>query len=129
MNRKSFLTLVSAIAMLVGTVALLLPAALLDSKGVAPNAAANVWAREVGIALISIALIAFSVKGHPDSPTMKAFLMGNAVLQLGLFPIEIMAFANGTLTKLSGIVPNSLLHLGLAAAFVYYAARVQAPPP
>jgi MFS-type transporter involved in bile tolerance (Atg22 family) len=129
MNRKSFLTLVSAIAMLVGTVALLLPAALLDSKGVAPNAAASVWAREVGIALISIALIAFSVKGHPDSPTMKAFLMGNAVLQLGLFPIEIMAFANGTLTKLSGIVPNSLLHLGLAAAFVYYAARVQAPPP
>jgi hypothetical protein len=129
MNRKSFLTLVSAIAMLVGTVALLLPAALLDSKGVAPNAAANVWAREVGIALISIALIAFIVKGHPDSPTMKAFLIGNALLQLGLFPIEIMAFANGTLTKLSGIVPNSLLHLGLAAAFVYYAARVQTPPP
>jgi len=124
MSRKSFLTLVSIIAMSVGTVALLLPAALLDSKGVGPNPAANVWAREVGAALISIAVVAFIVRDHPDSPTMKAFLLGNAVLQLGLLPIEIIALANGTLTKLSGIVPNSVLHVVLAAAFAYYATRI-----
>jgi hypothetical protein len=125
MKRKSFLALVGAIAMCVGGVALFLPAALLESKGVAANAAANVWVREVGIALVSIGVIAFSVRGHPDSPTLRAFLIGNAVLQAGLLPIEIVAFANGTLTKMSGIVPNSLLHVGLAAAFVCYALRIR----
>jgi len=125
MNRKTFLSLVSVIAMSVGTVALLLPTALLASKGVAPNPAANVWAREMGVALIAIATVAFLVKGHPDSPTMKAFLIGNAVLQLGLLPIEIAALANGTLTKLSGIFPNSVLHIALAAAFAYYAMQIR----
>lgn len=125
MSRKSFLALVSAIAMAVGSMALFLPAVLLESKGVVGNAAANVWMREVGIALVSMAVIAFTVRGHPDSPTLRAFLIGNAVLQLGLLPIEIIAFAGGTLTKLSGIVPNSLLHAGLAAAFVYYALQVR----
>ena len=124
MKRKTFLTWVSLIGMSVGTVALLLPAALLSTKGVAPNPAANVWAREVGIALIAISSVAFIVRAHPDSPTMKAFLIGNAVLQAGLFPIEIVALANGTLTQLSGIVPNSVLHVVLAAAFMYYAAQI-----
>jgi hypothetical protein len=126
MNRKIFLTLVSLIAMSVGSVALVLPEVLLLSKGVSANAAANVWVREVGVALISMACMAFFVRGHPDSPTMKAFLMGNAIFQLGLLPIEIIAFANGTLTIGSGIVPNSLLHVGLAAAFVYFAVRIRA---
>lgn len=125
MNRKTFLTVVSLIGMSVGTVALLLPTALLGSKGVEPNPAASVWMREVGVALIAISTVTFLVKGHPDSPTMKALLIGNAVLQLGLFPIEIVALANGTLTKLSGIVPNSVLHVALAAAFAYYATQIR----
>jgi hypothetical protein len=125
MNRKSFLTVAGAIALCVGMLALFLPAVLLESKGVPAHAAAEVWVREVGIALVSIALVALCVRGHPDSPTLKAFLLGNAMLQIGLFPIEIIAFANGTLSKLSGIVPNSLLHVGMAAAFVYYASRIR----
>jgi hypothetical protein len=125
MSRKSFLTLVSIVAMCVGAVALWLPAALLESKGVGPNPAANVWVREVGVALTAIAVVAFLVRGHADSCTMKAFLLGNAVLQFGLLPIEIMAFANGTLTRLSGIIPNSVLHAVLGAAFVYYAMTVR----
>ncbi|HYW56120.1 MAG TPA: hypothetical protein VE934_04120 [Polaromonas sp.] len=124
MSRKVFLTVVSFIATAVGSAALFLPAALLESKGVVPHAATIVWVREVGVALIAIGLVAWMVRGHPDSPTMRAFLMGNAVLQLGLLPIEIIAFANGTLSKVSGIVPNSLLHATLAAAFVYYAWKV-----
>jgi hypothetical protein len=127
MNRKIFLTLVSLIAASVGTVALAVPGVLLLSKGVLDNPAANVWVREVGAALISMAYIAFLVRGHPDSPTMKAFLMGNAIFQLGLLPIELVAFANGTLTKGSGVVPNSLLHVGLASAFIYFATQIKTP--
>lgn len=125
MNRKSFLTVVGTIAMCVGLVALFAPQALLESKGVPDNAAARVWVREVGVALVSIAFVALMVRGHPGSPTLRAFLMGNAALQIGLFPIEILAFANGALTRVSGIVPNSLLHIGLAMGFLFYALRIR----
>jgi hypothetical protein len=123
MSRKTFLTLVSVIACLIGTFALFAPSALLESKGVAPSESANVWAREVGVALISIGVATFLLKAHADSPTLRAFLVGNAVLQIGLFPIEIGAYANGVITKLSGIIPNSILHIVLAAGFIYFATR------
>lgn len=83
MSRKVFLVVVSVIATTVGTLAALLPAALLESKGVVANAAANVWMREVGIALIAMGFIAFRVRGQPDSPTLRAFMPGNAGWQLG----------------------------------------------
>ena len=47
------------------------------------------------------------------------------VFQVGLFPIEIAAYAAGVITKLSGIVPNEILHLVLAGGFVFFAARVK----
>jgi hypothetical protein len=129
MSRKVFLTLAAIIAFTVGTVAVLLPAMLLESKGIVANTAATIWVRELGVALISIALVAFLVRGQADSPTMRAFLLGNAVLQAGLLPIEIIAFANGILTQASGIIPNSVLHVVLAFAFFYYAARVHSVGP
>ncbi|NMM29049.1 MAG: hypothetical protein HHJ12_17625 [Glaciimonas sp.] len=127
MNRKTFLTFASIIALGVGAFALLQPAVLLESKGVALNAAADVWMRELGIALISIGVMLLVVRGHPDSPTLRAFLIGNAILQLGLLPIEIVAFVNGVITKVSGIVPNSVLHLLLACGFAYFAISMKTP--
>jgi hypothetical protein len=53
--------------------------------------------------------------------------MGNAVLHLGMLPIELVAFSQGLLTKLGGVVPNSVLHLVLAFGFVVYARRVRVP--
>ena len=91
MSRRTFLTLASIIALGVGGFALTAPAALLASKGVVADAAAEVWVREVGLILIAVGVNAFLVKGHADSPTLRAFLIGNAVLQLGLLPIEIVA--------------------------------------
>ncbi len=125
MSRRTFLTVVSFIAVGIGAIALLMPAALLESKGVAANAAADVWVREVGIALISIGIVTFVLRGHPDSPTLRAFLVGNAILQLGLLPIEIVAYAQGVITKASGIVPNSILHALLACGFAYYAVSIK----
>jgi hypothetical protein len=125
MSRKVFLTIVSVIALAVGSLALFAPAALLESKGVAPSEAGNVWARELGVALIAIGVCAVLVRRHDDSPTMRAFLIGNAILQFGLFPIEIAAYSSGVITKASGIIPNSILHVVLAAAFVHFAVRVK----
>lgn len=125
MQRKTFLTpfltIAALIALGVGAVALLQPAALLASKGVALNPAAEVWMRELGCALVATGVVAWLVRAHPASPTLQAVLVGNAVLQLGLLPIEILAYRSGVITQLSGIVPNSVLHLALAAGFAWFA--------
>ena len=85
-----------------------------------PNAATNVWVREVGVLVVAIGVTAFLVRGQPDSPTLRALLIGNVVVQLGLLSVEVIAYARGVITKLSGIVPNTLLHVALAAGFTYY---------
>ena len=129
MSRKTFLTICSVIACSVGAFALVAPGVLLASKGVAPSAAAHVWARELGVALIAFGVMFVFIRNVPDSPAVRALLAGAAVLQLGLFPIEIVAYYGGTITKASGVVPNSFLHLVLAGAFAYYATRVKTSQP
>ena len=126
MKRSTFLSLAALIALAVGVFALFFPVALLASKGVS-SAAASVWTREVGVLLIAIGVIAFLVRNHEDSPTLQAFFIGNVIVQVGLFPIEILAYREGTITQLSGIIPNSILHLCLASAFTYYAMRMKPP--
>ena len=96
MSREVFLTIVAGVAVCIGGFAAALPRLLLDSKGVAPNAATNVWVREVGVLIV----------------------------QLGLLPIEVVAYARGVITKRSGIVPNTVLHVVLAAGFAFYAAAM-----
>jgi hypothetical protein len=124
MKRSTFLSIAASIALAVGAFALFAPAELLASKGIS-STTASVWTREVGALLIAIGVIVFSVRNHADSPTLQAVLNGNAIVQLGLFPIEVLAYREGTITQLSGIVPNSVLHLCLAAGFLYYATTMK----
>jgi hypothetical protein len=125
MTRKTFLTVGSLIALGVGLLALVAPDLLLASKGVSGTAPA-VWTREVGVALIAVGATAFAVRGHDDSPTLRAFLYGNLAIQLGLLPIEPLAWHAGVITSLAGIVPNTVAHLLLAAGFSYYAVTMPA---
>jgi hypothetical protein len=123
-QRPLFLTFSSAVALAVGSFALALPQVLLESKGVAlPNEAAVVWVRELGVAIFALGVMLFLVRRHAESPTLRAFLYGNALLQLGLLPIEIAAHQERVLTRVSGIVPNSLLHVVLALGFLACASR------
>lgn len=123
MTRKTFLTIASVIALAVGTIAALFPIAILESKGVTPGAPVIVWIRQVGVAIVSVGLTSFLIRGHAPSATVRAFLFGNAAHQLMLAPIEVVAFVDGTITKLSGIVPNTVLHLLLATGFLFFASR------
>lgn len=125
MKRKTFLTAVSVVAAMIGTFAMLAPAALLESKGVAPSAATNVWVREVGVAIFASGVTTFLMRGLEDSPGLRVLLIGNMVLQIGLLPVEIVGYSQGVITKLSGIVPNEVLHLVLACAFGHFALRIK----
>jgi hypothetical protein len=121
MSREVFLTIVAGVAVCIGVFAAALPHRLLDSKGVTADPATKVWVREVGVLIAAIGVTAFLVRGQPDSPTLRALLIGNAIVQLGLLPIEVIAYARRVITKLSGIAPNTVLHAALAAGFTYYA--------
>jgi hypothetical protein len=123
--RVLFLTTASAIACAVGCFAVAAPGALLETKGAAANPIAMIWVREVGVLLIALGITTFLVRKHDDSVTLRAFLLGNALVQLGIFPVEILGVTAGVLHKASGVVPNSILHLALASAFLHFARRMR----
>ncbi|MEQ1553239.1 MAG: hypothetical protein ABL929_03615 [Ferruginibacter sp.] len=120
MSRQIFLTIASIIAFSVGIFAILFPNTLLASKGVEPLVGTLVWMRETGLLLLTIGIIAFLVRKHESSETLKIFLFGNIIIQIGLFVIELLAYFNGIITKLSGIIPNLTLHILLAIGFVHF---------
>jgi hypothetical protein len=119
MSRQIFLTIVSIIEFSVGTFALIFPNILLESKGVTPLVATLFWAREVGLLLIAIGITAFLIRNHEVSATLKVFLFGNIIIQIGLFVIELLAYFNNVITKLSGIITNLTLHILLAIGFTH----------
>ena len=124
-SRYWFLTLASLVAVGVGGAALVAADAMLAAKGIADNAAAQVWVREVGALLLAVGFIVWRVRSHGDSATLRVLLFGNALLQLALLPIEVVAYAQGVIPALMGIVPNTVLHVVLAAGFVVHARAVR----
>jgi len=124
-----FLTLGSAVSLAIGSVAVAFPRVVLESKGVAlPNGAAAIWVREVGIVIFALGVIMFLVRRHAESPTLRAIFFGNAIVQIGLLPIELAAYHERVITRVSGIIPNSLLHLVLASGFWVFAVRMTRTP-
>jgi hypothetical protein len=130
MSRNVFLSVVACVALLVGSFALIGPGAFLQgAKGALPSAAAEVMMREVGVLLVSVGVLGWLVRKQPDSPTLKSVLWANALLQVGIFPIEIVAYLRGVFPVLSGIVPNSVFHVLAAGGFVYFASTCRAEAP
>lgn len=118
-SRKTLLTLTAVTAIAVGTLALLAPGILIEKiKVAAPSATADVMARTAGVLLVTIGLLNFLVRGHGDSPTMRAILLVNLILQVPILPIDPLAFLSGTFTTLGSFMPNTILHLLLAVGFV-----------
>jgi hypothetical protein len=125
LSRYWFLTLASLVAVGVGGAAIVAPEAMLATKGISRNAAAQVWVSEVGAVLLAVGFIAWCVRSHGDSATLRVLLWGNALLQLALLPIEVVAHVQGVIPALMGIVPNTVLHVVLAAGFVVHARAVR----
>jgi hypothetical protein len=121
MTRKLFLTIAAVVAALVGALALLAPVFLLaELKGAVPNPAALVMARTTGVLLLAVASMSFLVRDHGDSPTMEGFLRANLFLQLGLLPMDPLAYLQGAFTTIGSFAPNTVIHVLLATGFAYY---------
>lgn len=83
MSRRIFLTIASIIAFSVGLFAILFPTILLESKGVEPFVSTLVWTRETGLLLLTIGIIAFSIRKHETSETLKHFFLETSLFKLG----------------------------------------------
>ena len=127
MNRKTFLSVVGALGLVIGCVALFAPAVILAGKGVDPSPAPLVWVREVGVLIVAQSVVVLLVRREPDTVALRAVLWGNALVHAGLFPVEIAAFRTGVIARIDGILPNSVLHLVCAVGFVVLATRVVPP--
>jgi hypothetical protein len=121
MNRQSFLTFSSVVALAVAVLALCFPRSLLTGKGVVPTPALLVWVREVGALILAAGVTSLLVRKAPDSVAMLGVLVGNAVLHVALLPIEVVAFGQGVIRCLAGVIPNSLVHVVLASGYIIYA--------
>jgi hypothetical protein len=121
MNRQSFLTFSSVVALAVAVLALCFPSSLLTGKGVVPTPALLVWVREVGALILAAGVTSLLVRKAPDSVAMLGVLVGNAVLHVALLPIEVVAFGQGVIRCLAGVIPNSLVHVVLASGYIIYA--------
>ena len=126
MSRKAFLTVTSVIVLVIGIFALIAPNVLITSvKVAAPSETANVMARTVGILLISVGVLDFLVKDHEDSPTLRAILIANLFLQIGIMPIDPSAYVTGVYQTVGSFAPNTVLHIVLASGFTYYLAKMK----
>jgi hypothetical protein len=121
--------LVSCVAFAVAVFALGFPDALLAAKGVQPNPELLVWVREVGALILAAGVTTFLARKSPDSVALRALFVGTALLHLGLLPIELIAYYQGVITQLGGVLPNSMLHIVLAVSFVGYARRMPLSQP
>ena len=121
MNLNVLMTIMSAIASFVGIFAVVRPVQFLASKGASVTPAAVIWMREVGVLILAQGITCFLLRNEPLSRAVRAFLAGGAVTQLGLLPIEIVAYRRGALTRLIGVLPNSVLHAVLGCALLYRA--------
>jgi len=127
MHRKTFLTFMGVIGSMVGGVALAAPAVLLGGKGVLAEGAPVVWMRETGVLILAVSVMLLLLRSEPDSRAMRVVLWGNALAHAGLFPIELLAWRAGIITRLDGIAPNSALHLLAACGFIAFSWRVRSP--
>ncbi|MEQ1564275.1 MAG: hypothetical protein ABMA64_01470 [Myxococcota bacterium] len=117
MNRTLF-TSFACVPLAIGAIAALAPSVLLGSmKGAEVTPAAEVMARTAGVLLVAIGALNLAVRHHPPSATLRAVVAFDLSIQLLLLPIDPLAWAAGTFTTLGSFVPNTALHLVLAAVF------------
>lgn len=116
MKPRTFFLLSAVVASSIGCLALFAPDLLLEGvKGVSADGPSRVMARTTGALLCCIGAMDFLVRDHEDSPTLRAVLLANAFVHLGLMPIDPLAWATGTFQTLGSFLPNTVLHMGFAS--------------
>lgn len=126
---RVLLLVASFVPACVGLLALFASAALLTAKGVRViEPAAIAMTRTVGVALLGVGALNFACRDLASSVSRRRLLAANALLQLMLLPLDPYACAVGAFVGLGSFVPNTVLHVVLAAAFIWAWTRERVVP-
>jgi hypothetical protein len=81
--------------------------------------------RETGVLLLGVGIMALGMRRQPHSAGMKAFMLGNLFVQLGLIATELLGYHDGTITRFWGVAPNLVLNFLLASGFAFFWLRAK----
>ena len=124
MQRKTFFTIAAVVAVLFGLVMLASPGKMMEGMGSQPNDSTNAVLVVVAVFLISVGIMTFLARKDEGSIALRAIIIGSIVMHIALIPIDWVAYAQGTFTKMSGFLPGTIVHIIFAAGFIYYLARL-----
>jgi hypothetical protein len=125
MSRKTFLTISALIGLIFGVYMLVAPSKMMEGMGVGEDRVANVVLEAMSITLIAVSAIIFFARNDEGSPALRAILIGGIIMHFGDMPVDWIAYSNGTFTKLSGIMPGTIVHIILGIGFIYYLMKLR----
>jgi hypothetical protein len=125
MKRKHFLVIAGILAVFFGVSMLASPQQMLTNMAKDAEEARRVlqW---MGVTLLSIGVINFLARNDEGSPALRAILVGNIVLHVLGFGIDVYHQALG-FVQTSGVIMGAAVHGLLTIGFVFYLMKLRSP--
>ena len=122
MSRSAFLLVAGVLAAAFGTMMLVFPQQMLTNMARdAPEARCVLqW---MGVVLLSVGVINILAKSDAGSPALRAVMVGNIVLHVLGFGIDVVQHLEG-FVQASGVAMGGLVHGLLTAGFAYFLAKL-----
>ena len=125
MSRKLFLIVAGLLAVFFGLSMLVSPEQMLANMAKdAPEA--RLVLQWMGVVLVSVGCINLLSRNDPGSAALRAVMLGNILLHVLGFGIDVYHHALG-FVQTSGVIMGAIVHGVLTAGFAYYVTTLPAP--
>ena len=123
MSRKSFMFIAGLMAMVFGGGMLAAPDQMLANMAQDSEGARHVlqW---MGCMLLGLGFINIGARHDPGSIALRAVMLGNIVLHVLGFGIDVYHNSLG-FVQTSGVIAGAVVHGGLVAGFVYFYSKLE----
>ncbi len=120
MKRQTFLTIAAAVGALFAVYMIAAAGKMMEGMGVQLNDTTNIVLQAVCVMLFSIAVITFLARKDEGSIALRAIFIGSILMHIISIPIDWVAYQKGIFTKVSGLIPGTVIHIIFAIGFIYY---------
>ena len=125
MKRAHFLVLAGVVATFFGLSMIAAPDQLLKNMTTMPSESAERVLQWMGVTLLALGAINILSRNDAGSPALRAVLIGNIVLHVLGFGIDVWHHMVG-FVNISGVITGGVVHLGLIAGFAFYLSKLPA---
>jgi len=126
MKRSTFFLITSIFAFIFAAMMLLVPASAAQGFGMVSTPETNLLFRSLGAMLLSVAILNFMVRNHPDSNTLKAILIFNIALNLLGMLSDVPGIIEGIL-PFGKAIPGHIIHLFIIIGSFIYLRKIKSP--